>query len=95
MENNLEIKSFEEFYSFVKEVEMNHEEVNKFITIMDAVPRSCGCVRGALHERAKALYERILPILEADSQDFLNKVKQTKQINKILFFSDGNLLLSV
>lgn len=96
MENELKIKDFFEFYSFASNnILKEHEEVSKFITIMDSVSKSCGCVRGVLHERAKGSYERMLPFLEVDCQDFFLKYKEDNNFSKILFFSDEQLLLSV
>lgn len=92
--NNLIIEGYDFFYNLVKGEKTLREEseVDNFAKIMDSIPKSCGCIRGALRESASASYSQMLPVLHARNSPFFEAVKKMKNVENLIF-KEGDLIL--
>jgi len=95
-ESVYEIKSYQSFYLLVKDKpELKTEkEIVSLVQIMDSIPKSCGCVRGALNESANGTYSHMLPMIQARNPAYFDLLKQHLKVSKLIF-KEGPLVLLI
>jgi hypothetical protein len=95
MSDAIEFSGFQPLYDFLvqhKEIYEGREEIVSFTNFVESIPKACGCVRGTLNERAKDMYGKLLPVLQAKYPEVLEQIKNITKLTKIIF-KDGTLLL--
>jgi hypothetical protein len=89
---------YQAFYDFLKQypdIATNREELGGLVAVMDSIPRSCGCVRGQLNERAMNAYAQMLPIVQVKYPEVFTEIKNVTQTERIIFKEKDVVLLDV
>lgn len=90
--------NFQAFYDLLAKhpsLYTDKEEITSFVSFVESIPKQCGCVRGTLNERAKDMYGKVLPIIQAKYPEVFSQIKTIVNLQKIIFTDDTLLLLEV
>ncbi len=89
---------FRSFYNYLnehQEIYKNNVELESFVNFVSSLDKGCGCTRGALTEKAKAIYALLLPKLQVETPIVFEQIKNISNSAKIVFKDGATVLLEV